>query len=30
LTITDGKVVEIETVADPDRVRQLDLAIFDG
>jgi RNA polymerase sigma-70 factor (ECF subfamily) len=29
-TITDGKVVEIETVADPDRVRQLDLAILDG
>jgi RNA polymerase sigma-70 factor (ECF subfamily) len=29
-TIRDGKVVEIETVADPDRVRQLDLAIFDG
>jgi RNA polymerase sigma-70 factor (ECF subfamily) len=29
-TITHGKVVEIEMVAEPDRVRQLDLAILDG
>ena len=26
-TITGGKIVEIEMVADPDRLRRLDLAI---
>ena len=25
-TVTDGKIVEIDVVADPDRLRQLDLA----
>jgi hypothetical protein len=28
-TITDGRVVEIELLADPERLRQLDLAILD-
>jgi RNA polymerase sigma-70 factor (ECF subfamily) len=29
-TITDGKIVEIELLADSDRIRQLDLAILNG
>jgi len=28
-TVTDGKIVEIDVVADPDRLRQLDLAVLD-
>ena len=28
-TITSGKIIEIELVADPDRLRQLDLAVVD-
>jgi RNA polymerase sigma-70 factor (ECF subfamily) len=28
-TITRGKIVEIELVADPERLRQLDLAVLD-
>jgi RNA polymerase sigma-70 factor, ECF subfamily len=28
-TITGGKIVEIDVIADPDRVRQLDLAVLD-
>jgi RNA polymerase sigma-70 factor (ECF subfamily) len=28
-TIADGRVVEIELLADPERLRQLDLAILD-
>jgi hypothetical protein len=28
-TITRGKVVEIELIADPERLRQLDLTILD-
>jgi hypothetical protein len=27
-TITNGKILEIETVANPDRLSQLDLAIL--
>jgi len=27
-TITGGKIVEIEAVADPERLRQLDLAVL--
>ncbi len=30
LTITGGKIAEIEPVADPARLRQLDLAVLDG
>jgi len=26
---TDGKIVEIDVVADPDRLRRLDLAVLD-
>jgi RNA polymerase sigma factor (sigma-70 family) len=29
-TIADGKIVEIEMVADPERIGQLDLSILDG
>ncbi|MGA3030511.1 MAG: hypothetical protein ABSE58_07225 [Candidatus Limnocylindrales bacterium] len=29
-TITRGKIVEIDLVADPDRLRRLDLTILDG
>jgi RNA polymerase sigma factor (sigma-70 family) len=28
-TITDGKITEIDVIADPDRLRQLDLAVLD-
>ncbi len=28
-TLTGGKIVEIEAVADPVRLRQLQLAVFD-
>jgi hypothetical protein len=28
-TITDGKIVEINILADPARLRQLDLAVLD-
>jgi hypothetical protein len=28
LTITDGKIVAIDVVADPTRLRQLDLAVL--
>jgi len=28
-TIADGRVVEIKLLADPERLRQLDLAILD-
>jgi hypothetical protein len=27
--ITGGKIIEIELVADPERLRQLDLAVLD-
>jgi RNA polymerase sigma-70 factor (ECF subfamily) len=27
-TIAQGKIVEIDTVADPERLRQFDLAVF--
>jgi hypothetical protein len=27
-TITDGRIVEIDVVADPERLRQLDLAVL--
>jgi RNA polymerase sigma-70 factor (ECF subfamily) len=30
LTITSGKIVEIDVVADPERLRQIDLAILDS
>jgi hypothetical protein len=30
LTITRGKIVEIDAVADLERLRQLELAILDG
>jgi hypothetical protein len=29
-TITDGRITEIDVVADPARLRQLDLAVLDG
>ena len=29
LTVTHGKIVEINVVADPARLRQLDLAVLD-
>jgi hypothetical protein len=29
MTITGGKIVEINLVADPDRLRRLDVAILD-
>jgi len=29
-TIADGKIVEIEMVADPERIGQLDLTVLDG
>jgi hypothetical protein len=29
-TISEGKIVEIDTVADPERLRQLDLAVLDN
>jgi hypothetical protein len=29
LTITRGKIVEIDVIADPARFRQLDLAVLD-
>jgi RNA polymerase sigma-70 factor (ECF subfamily) len=29
ITITGGKIVEIDLVADPERLRRLDLAILD-
>jgi hypothetical protein len=29
MTITGGTIVEINLVADPDRLRQLDVAILD-
>jgi hypothetical protein len=29
-TITDGKITDIDVVADPARLRQLDLAVLDG
>jgi RNA polymerase sigma-70 factor (ECF subfamily) len=29
LTVTGGKIVEINVVADPARLRQLDLAVLD-
>ena len=28
-TITQGKIAEIDTVADPERLRQFDLAVLD-
>jgi len=28
-TVTRGKIVEINVVADPERLRQLDLAVLD-
>jgi RNA polymerase sigma factor (sigma-70 family) len=28
-TVTDGKIVEIDVIADPDRLRRLDLAVLD-
>ena len=27
-TITDGKIVAIDAIADPERLRQLDLAVL--
>jgi hypothetical protein len=30
LTIARGKIVEIDLVADPERLRHLDLAVLDG
>ncbi|MEP7188601.1 MAG: sigma-70 family RNA polymerase sigma factor [Roseiflexaceae bacterium] len=30
LTITSGKIVAIDVIADPERLRQIDLAILDG
>jgi RNA polymerase sigma-70 factor (ECF subfamily) len=29
-TITDSKITEIDVIADPDRLRQLDLAVLDA
>jgi RNA polymerase sigma-70 factor (ECF subfamily) len=29
LTVTRGKIAEINVVADPERLRQLDLAVLD-
>jgi RNA polymerase sigma factor (sigma-70 family) len=29
-TITDGKITEIDIIADPDRLRDVDLAVLDG
>jgi RNA polymerase sigma factor (sigma-70 family) len=29
-TVTGGKIVEIDSLADPERLRQLDLAVLDG
>jgi RNA polymerase sigma-70 factor (ECF subfamily) len=29
-TITNGKIAEIDVIADPDRLRQLDLAVLDA
>jgi hypothetical protein len=29
-TITDGKITEIDVIADPDRLRQVDLAVLDA
>jgi hypothetical protein len=28
-TVTGGKIVEIDGLADPDRLRELDLAVLD-
>jgi hypothetical protein len=28
-TVTDGKIVEIDVIADPDRLHRLDLAVLD-
>jgi RNA polymerase sigma-70 factor (ECF subfamily) len=28
-TVTDGKIVEIDAIADPARLRKLDLAVLD-
>lgn len=28
-TITDGKITEIDVIADPDRLRRLELAVLD-
>ena len=28
-TITGGKIVEIDVIADPERLRQLDLAVLE-
>jgi RNA polymerase sigma-70 factor (ECF subfamily) len=28
-TITDGKITEIDVIAEPDRLRQLDIAVLD-
>ena len=30
VTISGGKIVEIDMVADPERLRELDLAVLDG
>jgi RNA polymerase sigma-70 factor (ECF subfamily) len=29
-TVTDGRIVEIDALADPERLRQIDLAVLDG
>jgi RNA polymerase sigma-70 factor (ECF subfamily) len=29
-TVSSGKIVEIDSLADPERLRQLDLAVLDG
>jgi RNA polymerase sigma-70 factor (ECF subfamily) len=29
MTVRDGKIVQIEVIGDPDRLRQLDLAVLD-
>ncbi len=29
-TISGGKIIEIDAIADPERLRQLDLAVLDG
>jgi RNA polymerase sigma-70 factor (ECF subfamily) len=29
-TVTGGKIVEIDALADPERLRQLDVAMLDG
>jgi hypothetical protein len=29
-TVADGKVVEIDLLADPERLRRLDMTVLDG